>query len=282
MPGKSLWNPNEREIASCAFVPADEIWYPAPDGQSIQGWVLKPPSFNPSRKYPLIVSIHGGPHGMYGNTFMHDLQMLAARGAIVLYTNPRGSTGYGEKFGNVIQHKWPGDDLHDVLAGVDYLIKLGYVDETRMGVTGGSGGGLMTCAMVTVTNRFKAAVSLYPVTNWFTHVGNGDNGFYIASVYRKGMPWLHVQDYIDRSPLFAVSKVRTPTMIITGEDDWRTPIAQSYEFYRALKVQGIDSVLIRVPGEAHGIRRFPSHRANVIAHTMAWFERYLIIDKSTY
>lgn len=278
IPGKTLWDPNERVAAGCPFVPAEEIWYSAPDGQRIQGWVLKPASFNPSQKYPLIVSIHGGPHGMYGTTFMHDLQMLAARGAVVLYTNPRGSTGYGERFANVIQHKWPGDDLQDVLAGVDYLIKLGYVDELRMGVTGGSGGGLMTCSIVTLTKRFKAAVSLYPVTNWFTHVGTGDNGFYIASVYRQGMPWLNTQDYIDRSPLFAVGKVSTPVMIITGEDDWRTPIAQSQEFYRALKVQGVDTVLIRVPGEAHGIRRFPSHRANIIGHTLAWFQKYLGID----
>ena len=172
----------------------------------------------------------------------------------------------------------PATTFKTFLAGVDHLIKLGYVDESRMGVTGGSGGGLMTCSMVTVTDRFKAAVSLYPVTNWFTHVGTGDNGFYIASVYRQGMPWLHAQDYIDRSPLFAASKVRTPTMIITGEDDWRTPIAQSQEFYRALKVQGVDTVLIRVPGESHGIRHYPSHRANMIGHTLAWFQKYSVID----
>ena len=278
LPGKVLWNPNEEFAAGCPFVPAEEVWYPARDGRRIQGWTLKPPSFNPARKYPLIVSMHGGPHGMYGTTFMHDLQMYAARGYVVLYTNPRGSTGYGEEFGNLIQHKWPGDDLQDVLSGVDHLIGLGYVDRARLGVTGGSGGGLMTCGMITRTERFKAAVALYPVTNWFTHVGVGDNGYYIASVYRQGMPWLNVQDYIDRSPLFAVSKVRTPTMIITGEDDWRTPIAQSQEFYRALKVQGVDTVLIRVPGESHGIRRYPSHRANVIAETLAWFQKYLPID----
>lgn len=278
LPGKALWNPNEHSAAGCPFVPAEEVWYPAPDGRRIQGWILKPPSFDPSRKYPLIVSMHGGPHGMYGTAFMHDLQMYAARGYVVLYANPRGSTGYGEQFGKIIQPKWPGDDLQDVLSGVDHLLGLGYVDGARLGVTGGSGGGLMTCGMVTRTDRFKAAVALYPVTNWFTHVGTADNGYYIASVYRQGMPWLNAQDYIDRSPLFAVSKVRTPTMIITGEDDWRTPIAQSQEFYRALKVQGVDTVLIRVPGESHGIRRYPSHRANVIAEGLAWFQKYLPID----
>jgi acylaminoacyl-peptidase len=270
-----IWNPNTEYLSGCPLAPADEIWYESPDRKRIQGWVIKPPSFDPARKYPLIVSIHGGPHGMYGINFMHELQMYAARGYVVLYTNPRGSTGYGEAFGNVIQHKWPGDDIQDVISGADHLIALEYVEPTRMGVIGGSGGGLMTCAMVTRTDRFRAAVALYPVTNWFTHVGSGDNGFYIASVYRPGMPWLFAQDYIERSPLFQVSKVRTPTMIITGEDDWRTPIAQSNEFYRALKVRGVDTVFIRVPGEAHGMRRYPSHRANVIAHGMAWFEKYI-------
>lgn len=273
--GSPLWNPNADYLRACPLVPAEEVWYEAPDRKRIQGWVLKPPSFDPSRKYPLIVSIHGGPHGMYGISFMHDLQMLAARGYVVLYTNPRGSTGYGEQFANVIQHRWPGDDIQDVISGADYLIAQGYVDPHRMGVIGGSGGGLMTCALVTMTDRFRAAVSLYPVTNWFTHVGSGDNGFYIASIYRPGMPWLHTTDYIERSPLFHVDKVRTPTMIITGEEDWRTPIAQSNEFYRALKVRGVDTVFIRFPGESHGIRRYPSHQASVLAHSMAWLERYI-------
>jgi acylaminoacyl-peptidase len=276
--GKTIWDPNLETLQGCHFAPAEEVWYSAPDGKKIQGWVLKPPGFTASRKYPLIVSMHGGPHGMYGLTFMHDLQMFAARGYVVLYTNPRGSTGYGEAFGNIIQYKWPGDDIQDVLSGADHLIGLGYVDPNRMGVTGGSGGGLMTCAMVTRTDRFKAAVAFYPVTNWITHVGSGDNGFYIASIYRQGMPWKFVQDYIERSPLFAVDKVRTPTMIITGDEDWRTPISQSHEFYRALKVQGIDTIFIRMPGEAHGIRHLPSHRAKLIAHGLGWFARYLPVE----
>ncbi len=276
--GKTIWEPNAESLYGCRFAPVEEVWYSAPDGTKIQGWVIKPRGFNPSRKYPLIVSIHGGPHGMYGLTFMHDLQMMAERGYVVLYTNPRGSTGYGEAFGNIIQHRWPGDDIQDVISGADHLIQLGYIDADRMGVIGGSGGGLMTCAMVTRTNRFKAAVALYPVTNWFTHVGSGDNGFYIASIYRQGMPWKFSQDYIERSPLFAVDRVTTPTMLITGEDDWRTPIAQSNEFYRALKVKGIETVFIRMPGEAHGMRRLPSHRAKTIAHSLAWFARYLAVE----
>ncbi len=144
-----------------------------------------------------------------------------------------------------------------------------------MAVTGGSGGGLMTAWMIGQTDRFRAAVSLYPVTNWFTHVGSADNGFYIGSVYRKGMPWEFPQDYIEHSPLFYAQNFKTPTMIITGEDDWRTPMAQSQELFRALKVRGVDTVLVRVPGEGHGIRRYPSHRAAILAHTVAWLDRYL-------
>ena len=163
----------------------------------------------------------------------------------------------------------------DVLAGVDDLVRTGYIDGKRLAVMGGSGGGLMTAWTVTQTDRFRAAVALYPVTNWFTHVGSGDNGFYIASVYRKGMPWDHMDDYITHSPLFYVNRVKTPTMIITGEEDWRTPIGQSEEFFRALKVRGIDTVFVRVPGEAHGIRKYPSHRVQVMTHVIAWLDRYV-------
>jgi acylaminoacyl-peptidase len=260
---------------ACRFRPAEELWYASFDDAKVQGWVVKPPGFDSARRYPLVVLIHGGPHGAYGNAFSDEFQMLAARGYVVLYTNPRGSTGYGEAFGNVIQHKWPGDDIKDVLAGVDHLVRAGYVDEHRMAVMGGSGGGLMTAWTITQTDRFKAAVALYPVTNWFTHVGTADNGFYIASVYRKGMPWDHPEDYMTHSPLFHVHRVKTPTMIITGQEDWRTTIAQSEEFYRALKVRGVESVFVRVPGESHGIRKHPSHRVQVSAHILAWLERHL-------
>ena len=273
---KKIWDPNRTYLTGCPLAPAEEVRYDAADHTPIQGWVIKPPGFQPARKYPLLVSIHGGPHGSYGASFMHELQMYAAKGYVVLYANPRGSTGYGEAFGNVIQHRWPGDDIGDVLAGVDSLVRAGYADPDRLGVIGGSGGGLMTAWMVTQTTRFRAAVSLYPVTNWFTHVGSADNGYYIGSVYRKGMPWdAAPEDYLSHSPLFYAKNVRTPTMIITGDEDWRTPVAQSQEFYRALKALGVDTVFVRVPGETHGIRLHPSHRAAVIAHGMAWFDKYI-------
>jgi dipeptidyl aminopeptidase/acylaminoacyl peptidase len=272
---KQIADPNASFLDGCPLSKAEEIWYESFDKQRIQGWILKPRSFDPKRQYPLLVSIHGGPHGMYAVNFQHEMQMYAARGYVVLYTNPRGSTGYGEDFGKVIQHNWPGDDIRDILAGVDALIAKGYVDSSRMAVMGGSGGGLMTAWMVGQTDRFRAAVSLYPVTNWFTHFGSDDNGFYIGNVYRKGMPWDEPDDYIKHSPLFYAKNFKTPTMIITGDDDWRTPIAQSNEFFRALKLRGVDTVFVRVPGEPHGLRRYPSHRLAAMVHAMAWFDKHL-------
>lgn len=201
--------------------------------------------------------------------------MFADHGYVVLFVNPRGSTGYGEEFGNIIQYNWPGDDINDVLAGVDAMLGKGYVDADRLAVIGGSGGGLMTAWMIGHSDRFRAAVALYPVTNWFTHVGSDDNGFYIASVYRKGMPWEEPEDYITHSPLFYAKNFKTPTLIMTGEDDWRTPIAQSQELYRALKVQGVETVLVRVPGESHGIRKRPSHRIATSVNSMAWLDKYI-------
>lgn len=272
---RKLVDPNASFLMGCALSHAEEIWYPSFDGRRIQGWILKPPGFAEEKKYPLVLSIHGGPHGMSAVNFQHELQMYAAKGYVALYTNPRGSTGYGEEFGNIIQHKWPGDDIKDILAGVDAMIGRGYVDAGRMAVMGGSGGGLMTAWMIGQTDQFRAAVSLYPVTNWFTHAGSDDNGFYISSIYRKGMPWEEPEDYMRHSPLFYAKNFKTPTMIITGEDDWRTPIAQSNELFRALKVRGVDTVFVRVPDEPHGLRRHPSHRLAAMVHGMAWIEKYL-------
>jgi dipeptidyl aminopeptidase/acylaminoacyl peptidase len=260
---QTIADPNREWLSSCPPSAAEEVRYSSFDGREIQGWILKPPGFAVKTKYPLVVSMHGGPHAAYGSTFTHDLQMFAKRGYVVLYTNPRGSTGYGEEFGNMIQYQWPGDDIKDVLAGVDHIVQAGYVDARRMAVIGGSGGGLMTAWMIGHTDRFRAAVALYPVTNWITHVGSDDNGVLIAGVYRKGWPWENPQDYIQRSPLFYARDIKTPTMIITGEEDWRTPIAQSQEFFRALKVRGVDTVFVRVPGESHGIPKHPSHRVAV-------------------
>lgn len=203
------------------------------------------------------------------------MQIYAAKGYVVLYTNPRGSTGYGEEFANIIHGNYPGDDYQDLMAGVDAVVAKGYIDQKKLCVTGGSGGGILTAWIVTKTDRFVAAVSQYPVINWFTQAGASDIGLTTAR-WMKALPWENPKSYMDHSPLFFADKVKTPTMLITGEEDWRTPIAQSEEFYFALKVRKVDTVLVRVPREPHGIRGvFPSHRIAKIEHILGWFEKYV-------
>ncbi len=253
----------------------EEINYPSFDGKRIQAWIVKPPSFDAAKKYPLILDIHGGPHAMWGVEFNWQMQTYAARGFVVLYVNPRGSTGYGEEFGNVIHAKYPGDDFHDLMAGVDAVIAKGYADPKKLFVTGGSGGGILTAWVVTHTDRFAAAVSQYPVINWITQAGSSDIPL-LMHRWLKSTPWQNPQQYISRSPLFFVDKVTTPTMLLTGEEDWRTPIAQTEEFYIALKTRGIDTAMVRFPNEPHGIRgAHPSHWVLKVEYILGWFERYL-------
>jgi acylaminoacyl-peptidase len=253
----------------------EEILYDSFDGRTIQGWILYPPDFDPSKKYPLILDIHGGPHAMYGVEFNHQQQVFAGRGFIVLYTNPRGSSGYGEEFGNIIHTKYPGDDYHDLMSGVDAILKKGYIDPKRLAVTGGSGGGLLTAWIIGQTNRFAAAVSQYPVTNWITQVGTADSGYTHAAVWMKAMPWENPEQYLKRSPVFYAKNFQTPTMVITGEQDLRTPMAESEELYFALKARKVPAVLVRIPDEPHGIRgEHPSHRIAKMEHILGWIERY--------
>ena len=254
----------------------EEITYDSFDGKPIQGWIVKPPNFDPARKYPLILDIHGGPHAMYGIEFGNQFQMYAARGFVVLYTNPRGSTGYGEDFGNIIHAKYPGDDYQDLMAGVDVLLKKGYIDQKKLCVTGGSGGGgLLTAWIIGHTDRFAAAVSQYPVTNWITQAGTADFGLLFSAVWMKAMPWENPKQYIERSPIFFAQNFKTPTMVLTGEADYRTPMPQSEELYFALKSRQVDSVLVRIPDEPHGIRGIhPSHRIEKVEFILAWMEKY--------
>lgn len=269
-----LTNVNEGLLAAHKPGRTEELSWSSFDGKIMQGWVILPPNFDAAKKYPLILDIHGGPHTMYGVEFQHQMQMFASRGFVVLYANPRGSTGYGEEFGNVIHGKYPGDDYQDLMTGVDAVMAKGYIDPKRLYVTGGSGGGLLTAWIVTQTQRFAAAVSQYPVTNWFTQAGSADIGL-LMTRWMKAMPWENPQQYIAHSPVFQANKIKTPTMVLTGEEDWRTPIAQSEEFYFTLKAQGVDSVLVRFPHEPHGIRgAFPSHRILKVEHILAWFERH--------
>jgi acylaminoacyl-peptidase len=191
-----------------------------------------------------------------------------------LYTNPRGSTGYGEEFGNLIHTRYPGDDFKDLMTGVDVMLKRGYIDPKRMAVMGGSGGGLLTAWTVGHTDRFAAAVSLFPVANWITQVGAADAGYVHAALWMKTMPWENPQQYLDRSPIFFAKNFKTPTMIITGEADHRTPIAQSEELYFALKARRVPAVMVRIPNEPHGVSVRPSNRVASLEHTLAWIEKY--------
>jgi acylaminoacyl-peptidase len=253
----------------------EEIVYPSFDGKQIQAWIIKPPAFDAHKKYPLILDIHGGPHAMYGVEFNWQMQAYATRGFVVLYTNPRGSTGYGEEFGNMIYSKYPGDDYKDLMAGVDAVITKGYADPAKLFVTGGSGGGILTAWTVTQTNRFAAAVSQYPVINWITQAGSSDIPL-LMHRWMKSTPWQNPQQYLSRSPLFFAGNVTTPTMLLTGEEDWRTPIAQTEEFYIALKTRGVDTAMVRFPKEPHGIRGpYPSHWVLKVEYILGWFERYL-------
>ena len=253
----------------------EEIWYKSShDGRKIHGWIIKPPDFDPDKKYPLIIEIHGGPFANYGARFDFEKQIMASKGYVVLYTNPRGSTSYGEEFGNLIHHAYPGDDFHDLNSGVDAVIAKGYIDEENLYVTGGSGGGVLTSWMIGRTDRFRAAVTVYPVINWYSFVLTSDISAFVAKYWFPGMPWDHVEHYESRSLLSVVKNVKTPTMVLTGEEDYRTPMSESEQYFQALKLLNVESVLVRVPDEPHGIRRYPSHWMAKMLYITGWFEKY--------
>ena len=268
---------NDPLFAQLTMNEPEEIWYASFDGRKIQGWILKPPGFDAARKYPMIVQIHGGPHAAYGNTFTHEFQWMAAKGYVVFYTNPRGSSNYGQDFGNVIQFAYPGDDYKDIMAGVDEVLKKGYVDEGRMGVTGGSGGGLLTNWTVTQTDRFKAAVSQRDISDWSNFWYTADFTLFRETWFRKP-PFQDPADFVRRSPITYVEKIQTPLMFILGDEDWRTPpSAGGEQLFRALKFLKRDTVMVRFPDEHHDLSRSgkPWHRVERLQHIVSWFDKYL-------
>ena len=248
---------NQDVLAGVTLGDVEEIWYKSVGDYDIQGWIIKPPDFDPSRKYPLMLSIHGGPHGMYNAGFNFGWQNHAANGYVVLYTNPRGSSGYGSAFGNAIKNAYPGQDFDDLMAGVDEVIAKGYVDEDNMFVYGCSGGGVLTSWVVGHTDRFAAASANCPVTNWLSFVGTTDG----ASWYRNfaEYPWDDPSEHLRRSPLMYVGNVTTPTMLMTGEGDLRTPMPQTEEFYQALRVLDVPTLMVRYKNEWHGTSSTPSN-----------------------
>ncbi len=255
----------------------EEIWYTSFDGRKIQGWIQKPPNFDPKKKYPFILEIHGGPHAAYGFTFTHEFQWMAAKGYVVLYTNPRGSTSYGQDFGNIIQYNYPGDDYKDLMAGVDEVLKRGYIDEKKLGVTGGSGGGVLTNWTVGKTQRFAAAVSQRSISDWAGFWYTADFTLFQPTWFR-GAPWETPEDFVKRSPITYVKNITTPMMFIEGEADWRTPPNEGGEqMFRALKYRKIPTVMVRFPNESHELSRSgaPWHRVERLQHIVNWFEKYL-------
>jgi dipeptidyl aminopeptidase/acylaminoacyl peptidase len=275
---KKLTAFNDELFGQLALSEPEEIWYPSFDGRKIQGWILKPPAFDPSKKYPLILQIHGGPHAAYGSTFTHEFAWMAAKGYVVLYTNPRGSSNYGQDFGNIIQYRYPGDDYKDLMAGVDAVVQRGYVDEARMGVTGGSGGGLLTNWVVTQTTRFKAAVSQRDISDWASFWYTADFTLFTPTWFRKA-PFENQAEFAERSPITYAAKIQTPLMFILGDEDWRTPPSAGGEpLFRALKYLKRPTVMVRFPAESHELSRSgkPWHRVERLQHIVGWFDKWLL------
>ncbi len=244
------------------------------DKKEIQGWIVYPPDFDQNKKYPLILEIHGGPHLAYGPHFSPELQLMAARGFVVLYTNPRGSTTYGDEFGGYTNHNYPSEDYNDLMDGVDMMVEKGFVNSDRLYITGGSGGGVLTAWSIGKTNRFRAAVVSKPVINWYSFSLTADGYNYYPQYWFTKKPWEDPQQYLDRSPISLVGNVKTPTLLVTGEQDYRTPMSETEQYYGALKLQGVESKMVRIPGAGHGITNRPSNIIRHVAYITGWFEKY--------
>ncbi|MEZ4988981.1 MAG: S9 family peptidase [Saprospiraceae bacterium] len=253
----------------------EEIWYKSTvGGLDIQGWLVLPPDFDAKKKYPLLVENHGGPTSNYDNSFSPEMQLYAASGYVVFYPNPRGSTGYGEAFGNLLYHNYPGDDYQDVMDGVDAVLAKGYIDPEQLFVTGGSAGGIMTAWIIGKNDRFRAAAVVKPVMNWMSKTLTADNYFGYAYSRYPGQPWENPEVYMKFSPISLVGNITTPTMVMVGTSDMRTPISEAKQLYHALKLRKIETVLVEVPGAYHFISNRPSQLITKVEHILAWFERY--------
>lgn len=269
-----LSNLNEDVLGHKELGKVEEIWYASShDGEQIQGWIIKPPHFDPDKSYPLILEIHGGPFANYGDRFTAELQLMASQGYVILYTNPRGSTSYGERFANLIHHNYPSNDYDDLISGVDAVIDKGYIDTDRLFVTGGSGGGVLTSWIIGNTDRFAAAVVAKPVINWYSWALTADISGVVDSWF-PGMPWDHQEHYMKRSPISLVGNVTTPTMLLTGEEDYRTPMSESEQYYQALKMQKVPSALVRIQEASHGIASKPSNLLAKVSYILSWFEQW--------
>ena len=274
--GEVLTALNDDLLSNRTLGPVTEIVYESSfDGQEIQGWYVTPPDYEAGKQYPLILEIHGGPHLAYGPYFSAEIQLMAAAGYVVFYDNHRGSTGYGEDFAMLLHYKYSSpEDFADHMSGVDAVIDAGLADPDNLFITGGSAGGIASAYAIGLTDRFQAAAVAKPVINWISKTLTADS--YIGQISHQfpGMPWEEFEHYWERSPLSLVGNMVTPTMLITGEEDYRTPISETEQLYQALQLKGVDTVMVRVPGSSHGIAGRPSRLVAKVDNILAWFERY--------
>ncbi|MEL7025328.1 MAG: S9 family peptidase [Pseudomonadota bacterium] len=272
---RSLTDLNADLLPFLDMAPIQEIKVPSShDGLEIEAWVALPPGFKKDGSYPMILEIHGGPYAQYGPSFSAEIQRYAAEGYVTVYTNPRGSTGYGEKFALEIDLAYPGYDYDDLMSVVDHLVAENYVSEDRLFVTGGSGGGILTAWIVGKTERFAAAASVKPVINWMTMALSADIAALVKRHWIRAEPWEDPDAFLDRSPIMLVENVTTPTLVMVGEEDWRTPTWEAEQFYTALKMREVDTALIRVPGSSHYIAGRPSRLIAKTDNIMGWFAKY--------
>lgn len=269
---------NEDLLASKTLGEHEEIFFEAEDGNKGHGWLVKPPDFDPETGYPLLMEIHGGPFAMYEGRFDFRFQTYAANGFVVLYVNPRGSTGYGETFSQAIDHAYPSVDYLDLMAGVDAAVGQGFIDEKRMYVGGCSGGGVLSSWVIGQTDRFAAAAVRCPVVNWLSMAGTTDIPNFTHSFFQKPF-WDDPSDWLHHSSLMHVGNVETPTLVMTGEEDLRTPMPQSEEYYAALKMRGVPTKLMRFAGEYHGTGSKPSNYMRTMLYMMSWYNQWTLDGK---
>jgi dipeptidyl aminopeptidase/acylaminoacyl peptidase len=272
---KRLTNLNANLLKSKKTGKVEEFWVESSvDDFKVQGWILTPPNFDPSKTYPMILEIHGGPYTNYGSRFSPELQFMASRGYVVVYTNPRGSTSYGEDFAAYINHNYPSEDYNDLMDATDYVVDQGYINTDQLYITGGSGGGVLTAWSIGKTDRFKASVVAKPVINWYSFVLTADGSPFFAKYWFKNKPWETPDEYLKFSPISLVGNVKTPTMLLTGQQDYRTPMSETEQYYAALKLQGVEAVMVRIAGSGHGIAGKPSNLFRKVGYITSWFDKH--------
>jgi len=279
---RKLTRLNELSLSGKSLGTLREVSVTAPDGSPVPSWILLPPGYKEGTRVPTILEIHGGPYASYGPHFSTDYQLYAASGYAVLYTNPRGSTGYGQAFADGIEKSYPDSNTADLLAAVDAAVASGIADPNNLFVTGGSGGGVLTAWLVGKTDRFRAAASQKPVINWTSQALTADGVPFFATYWLGGLPWENYQSYWARSPLSLIGNVKTPTLVVVGAEDYRTPVSESEQLYSALKLKGVPTMLVKVPNASHGgIAARPSQSAAKASAIIAWFDKYRQRESAT-